>query len=140
VAGTRQTLIQSKVKVNNFSRVCNFSRVLDTISRHDFLHRLKPKAANTNVLLGPVLREEVNLATKGNKLSVYLVDDDHKNLEQIVTALAAACDYISDFEFSLFAEGALHETSIKGEETAGDTPDPLSILGTVILPNLQRIK
>ena len=65
----------------------------------------------------------VDLATKGNRLSVYLVDDDCKNLEQIVTALAAACDYISDFEFALFAEEALHKISIKVEETAGDTAD-----------------
>jgi hypothetical protein len=67
----------------------------------------------------------VDLATKGNRLSVYLVDDDHENLEQIVTALAAACDYISDFEFALFNEEAVHGTSIKVEETAGDTPDPV---------------
>ena len=67
----------------------------------------------------------VDLATKGNRLSVYLVDDDYKNLEQIVTALAAACDYISDFEFALFNEEVLHETSIKIEDTVGDTPDPV---------------
>lgn len=67
----------------------------------------------------------VDLATKGNKLSVYVVDDDQANLEQIVTALAANCDYISDFDYALFNREALLEVNIKFENTEGDTPDAI---------------
>jgi hypothetical protein len=65
----------------------------------------------------------VDLATKGNKLSVYLVDDDHANLEQIVAALAANADYISDFDYALFNQNRLWDVDIKLESTQGDTPD-----------------
>lgn len=64
-----------------------------------------------------------DLLTKGNRLSIYLVDDEYTNLEQIVTALAANCDYISDFDFALFNEEALQNINIKLESTEGDTPD-----------------
>jgi hypothetical protein len=65
----------------------------------------------------------VDLATKGNRLSVYLVNYDHTNLEQVITALAANCDYVSDFDFALFDHDALWELGIRIENSDGDTPD-----------------
>jgi hypothetical protein len=56
-------------------------------------------------------------------LSVYLVDDDQTNLEQIVAALAANADYISDFDYALFNQDTLWGADIKIESVEGDTPD-----------------
>lgn len=66
----------------------------------------------------------VDLATKGNKLSVYLVEDDLSNLEQIIAALAANCDFVSDFDYAIFKQEALNEIDIKVDVAQGETPDP----------------
>jgi len=65
----------------------------------------------------------VDLATKGNRLSVYVVEDDRSNLERIITAIAANCDFISDFDYALFAQETLDEIKINAEHTSGETPD-----------------
>jgi hypothetical protein len=65
----------------------------------------------------------VDLATKGNRLSVYVVEDDQSNLERIIAGLAANCDFISDFDYALFADEALDEIKINVEDTNGETPD-----------------
>jgi hypothetical protein len=65
----------------------------------------------------------VDLATKGNRLSVYLVKDDQSNLERIIAGIAANCDFISDFDYALFAQEALDEIKINAEDTSGETPD-----------------
>jgi hypothetical protein len=65
----------------------------------------------------------VDLSTKGNRLSVYLIDDDLTNLGLIVAALAANCDFISDFDYALLPQGALSELNIRFEKLPGDTPD-----------------
>ena len=67
----------------------------------------------------------VDLATKGNRLSVYVVEDDQSNLERIIAGLAANCDFISDFDYALFAQEALDEIKINAEDTNGETPDPV---------------
>jgi len=67
----------------------------------------------------------VDLATKGNRLSVYLVNYDYTNLEQVVTALAANCDYVSDFDFALVDHDALWELGIRLENSDGDTADSI---------------
>ena len=66
----------------------------------------------------------VDLATKGNRLSIYLVNEDYSNLEQLVAALATSnTDYISDFEYAIFDLIFLDDIGIKLEEIEGETPD-----------------
>jgi len=65
----------------------------------------------------------VDLATKGNRLSVFVVEDDQSNLERIIAGIAANCDFISDFDYALFAQEALDEVKINAEDTSGETPD-----------------
>lgn len=65
----------------------------------------------------------VDLGTKANRLSVYVVEDDQSNLERIVAGVAANCDFISDFDYTLFAQEALDEIKINAEDTFGETPD-----------------
>lgn len=67
-----------------------------------------------------------DLRTMGNKLSIYLIDDDRANLEQVATALATAnTEYISDFEYALINYEVVERLNIKIENTEGATPDPL---------------
>jgi hypothetical protein len=65
----------------------------------------------------------VDLATAENKLSVYLVNDDQSNLEQVVTALAANADYISNFDYALLNQETIINIGIRIENTPGQTPD-----------------
>src|SRR5262249_54837104 len=64
-----------------------------------------------------------DLTTKGNELSVWLVEDDRSNLPQIVTALAADCDTVSNFDYFLLRESALLRIGIKTIRSKGDSPD-----------------
>jgi hypothetical protein len=67
----------------------------------------------------------VDLATKGNKLSVYVVEDNQSNLERIIASIAANCDFISDFDYALFGQEVLDEIKINTQDTSGETPDTL---------------
>lgn len=65
-----------------------------------------------------------DLRTTGNKLSVYSIDDDRANLEQVAIALATAkTDYLSDFEYALFNLELLSDLDIQIEHSEGNTPD-----------------
>jgi hypothetical protein len=66
-----------------------------------------------------------DLATKGNKLSVFLIADKDDSLTRVVAALAANSQVIWDFEYALFDEAALSQINISMEVTEGDTPDSL---------------
>lgn len=64
-----------------------------------------------------------DLVTKGNQLSVWLVDDDRSNLEQILTALAATRDHAANLDYLLFDLQILSETRIRIRQSMGGTPD-----------------
>lgn len=65
----------------------------------------------------------VDLSTKGNELSVYHVDPDKTNLNQVVVALALSCDHLSNVDFALIQEEDLEPLKIKVRQSQGDTPD-----------------
>jgi hypothetical protein len=65
----------------------------------------------------------VDLATKDNRLSVYIVATDRFNLERILAALAGNCDFISNLDYVLLEENALDEINIKIASVKGETPD-----------------
>lgn len=65
----------------------------------------------------------VDLSSKGNTLSVFLINDQRTNLEQVVTALAANSNVIWDFEYALFSLEALSTLGIETEYSEGDTAD-----------------
>jgi hypothetical protein len=64
-----------------------------------------------------------DLNTKGNELSVWLVENDRSNLEQVVTALAATRTDISNLDYALLDVRLLPELNIKVRHTTGGTPD-----------------
>jgi len=65
----------------------------------------------------------VDLATKDNRLSVYIVVTDRSNLERILAALAGNCDFISNLDYVLLEQNALDEINIKIASVKGETPD-----------------
>ncbi len=64
-----------------------------------------------------------DLSTKQNRLSVWFVEEDESNLERIITALAANCDTLSNFDYALFSEDILARESIKIEKSRGISKD-----------------
>ena len=64
-----------------------------------------------------------DLATSENKLSVFLVEDDRSNLDQVVTAVAATRGHLAVFDYALFDQQLLPQLNIKIESTDGGTLD-----------------
>lgn len=64
-----------------------------------------------------------DLATNENTLSVWHVEEDKSNLDQVVTALAASSDNISNLDYALFDRELLSEFSIKINPSQGGSPD-----------------
>ena len=63
-----------------------------------------------------------DLNTSDNQLSVWLVDNDKSYLEQIVAAITATRDHISNFDYVLFQEEDVLQLNIKVVESPGKTP------------------
>lgn len=64
-----------------------------------------------------------DLGTKANALSVYFVREDLSDLDRVVAAVAACGDHVSIFDYTLFDEALLHQSSFKLSNTPGTTPD-----------------
>lgn len=64
-----------------------------------------------------------DIVTSSNTLSVWLVEDDKSNLEQVIVALASSCDNISNFDYALINVDLLKlNVDIKIEMKEGLTP------------------
>jgi hypothetical protein len=63
-----------------------------------------------------------DLITSSNTLSVWLVEDDKSNLEQVIVALASSCDYISHLDYALVKADLLLNIGVKIESKEGLTP------------------
>lgn len=62
-----------------------------------------------------------DLGTKGNRLSVWRVEDDKSNLEKILVALAGNFDSASNLDYILFEERLLQKADVRIERSDGDT-------------------
>ncbi len=78
----------------------------------------------------PFLRQDdvpadplVDLRTKENRLSVYLVEQDKSNVERIVRAIASGKQKIEHQSYIVFDSKVLEKAGIEMEENAGDTKD-----------------
>lgn len=63
-----------------------------------------------------------DLATRDNTLSVWQVEDDNSNLNQVIAALASSRDSISNLDYVVFDIDLLVGTGIKIEINRGATP------------------
>lgn len=63
-----------------------------------------------------------DIVTSSNTLSVWLVQADKSNLEQVIVALASSCDNISNFDYALINVDLLVNVGIKIEIKEGLTP------------------
>jgi hypothetical protein len=63
------------------------------------------------------------LNTEKNELSVWYVEDDGANLNRVLTALAATCSFISNFDYLLFDYAIVTALGVTIRQTDGETPD-----------------
>lgn len=64
-----------------------------------------------------------DLITTDISLSVWYIEDDRSNLNQVVAALAATSDHISNLDFALLESRVLSDVGIKIIKTPGLSPD-----------------
>ena len=65
-----------------------------------------------------------DLKTEDNALSVWFIEGDKTNLEDVVAALAAGRDVIANFDYALIDESLVTEIGIKVTATPGEVGDP----------------
>lgn len=63
----------------------------------------------------------VDLRTQANKLSVWYIEDDESNLQEVVVALGANYDKLDKLDYALVNQEILMEIGIKVLESEGDT-------------------
>lgn len=63
-----------------------------------------------------------DIVTSSNALSVWLVEDDKSNLEEVIVALAVCGDTISNFDYTLIDVDLLSNIDIKIETKEGLSP------------------
>ena len=63
-----------------------------------------------------------DLKTEDNKLSMWHVEDDESNLDQVVTAIAATRDHLENVDCVLLDQRDIVHLDINVGRTAGDTP------------------
>ena len=64
-----------------------------------------------------------DLKTENNCLSVWWVEDDLSNLDQVVAALAANCDDVANFDYSLFDQNLISVDNIEAKRIKGASLD-----------------
>jgi len=64
-----------------------------------------------------------DLQTTQNALSVWYVEDDESNLDQVVTALAANCEHLAHLDYILFDGRIVSELNIDIADSKAKTPD-----------------
>ncbi len=62
-----------------------------------------------------------DLNTSDNRLSVWHIQDNRANLEQVVTALAATSRHPSNLDCALFDQQLVSEIGVKIEHTSGES-------------------
>lgn len=65
----------------------------------------------------------LDVLTENNKLSVYLIEDDRSNFQQVVAALAANRDKPANMDYALIDMSELMALDIQFAETSGETVD-----------------
>jgi hypothetical protein len=63
----------------------------------------------------------IDLVTSNNTLSVWLIQDDKSNLNEVITALASNRDTISNLDYAIFDISLLESINIKLEVKEGNT-------------------
>jgi len=81
-----------------------------------------------NVNLGWLQQGEIpadpltDLDTQSNKLSLWHVEDDESNLDQVVTAIAATREHLDKVDYALLDQRYIWQLDIQVEKTPGGTP------------------
>lgn len=83
--------------------------------KHEAVPWLKQDELQADALL--------DLQTKGNKLSIWRVEDDRSNLNRIIAALVSTCDNATNIDFALLKQSIIDTLDIKIEKANGDSHD-----------------
>lgn len=67
-----------------------------------------------------------DLNTEKNELSAWYIEDDGANLNRVLTALAATCSFISNFDYLLFDYAIVTGLGLTINKTDGETPDSVA--------------
>jgi len=93
-------------------------RLLRTIKRGRWLEAPpgKPDRAPADALL--------DLQTRENKLSLWLIDDDGSNLDEVVGSIALTRETVSHVDYVTFGLDVVEEIGLDLRQTQGHTPVP----------------
>jgi hypothetical protein len=94
--------------------------VLRSIQKANWYNNAALTWLGSDDLQADVLRD---LGTKGNRLSVYVIDDECARLERVAVALATTKGFIKQVDYALLEYEVLTEMGIKVDKTEGATPD-----------------
>jgi hypothetical protein len=64
-----------------------------------------------------------DLVTRENRLSLWYIDDDKANLQDVVAAMAANADNVSNFDYALLDLEAVLSLGLKVASTEGGSPN-----------------
>lgn len=67
-----------------------------------------------------------DLATTKNELSVWQIENDKSNLEQVIAALRANCDDIANIDFALFDSKFLKDIKVAIRRSHGGSKDEMA--------------
>ena len=81
-----------------------------------------------------------DLNTTHNKLSVWQVQENLSNLDQIITALAANCDKVSKLDYLIFDSQILQALQIEDKPTPGESGHYAANKWHVDLADLSALK
>lgn len=65
-----------------------------------------------------------DLTTKENQLSVWHVEDDRSNLDNILVGLAVPRDHLDHIDYDLIADGCIQKLGIRATKVADNTLGP----------------
>lgn len=63
-----------------------------------------------------------DLKTEDNQLSVWHIEDDQSNLDLVLTAVAANCQFIANVDYVLIDQKTLTGLNIQARQTNGNSP------------------
>ena len=64
-----------------------------------------------------------SLRTKGNRLSVWSIDDDRSNLSRVIAALAAGRDYLDKLDYAIIDDRDLASLGVRVVRVDGESSD-----------------
>jgi len=95
------------------------SRLLIKVTRRPWDQSQRPEHVPVDDVPADCLND---LRVRENELSLWHIEEDEKNLNEVLTALAAARDFPDKMDILLFDSSIIEKLSLKLRSTLGKTP------------------